>query len=597
MCGIAGWLDAAPRPKTHLAAMAEMMAHRGPDDRGTYHDPSAGIALVHNRLSIIDLSAAGHEPMMNEDGTVALVFNGEIYNFAGLRDELIAAGHRFVSKTDCEVVVHGYEEWGESVIDRLHGMFAFAIWDARRSRLFLARDPMGVKPLYYWLAPSGGLYFASEIKAFRALPDFQPEVNTRSLRQFLELNFIYDLHDSSLRGVSKLPAGHTLAVETGARDVRPRRYFVPPPTTDVEIGHEEAWTERLYKALDEVVAEHLVADVPVALLLSGGLDSSIVAALAARRRPIRTITMAFADSRVDERAFARTVSQYIGSEHEEIVINPSEVAADVGRAAWFIDDLFGDWGLFSTHLLYRRCRAAGAKVVLVGEGSDELFGGYTSYSTAGGEATDGSPFVSRGLRLYRWFSGRRWGRELVPFLRTIGSLHKEANGDFFSTIRLFESLHQLPSCYNMKVDKASMAASVEARVPFLDVRIAKLAYTIPRSLLLRGGTNKYLLRRVAERYGLLPPELIARPKFGASIAASWMDEIPSFRTFARDVVLDSSGWVDQLELRPAMEDYFGGRRRGYRFPHGLSIFSILAWRLLMLNLWSRHYLGPVARAA
>jgi len=599
MCGIAGWLDAAPRPEAHLSLMADAIAHRGPDDRGTYYVPADGIGLVHNRLSIIDLSDAGHEPMFNEDGTVVLVFNGEIYNFEALRAELIARGHSFRSRTDCEVVVHGYEEWGEAVVGRLQGMFAFAVWDARTRRLFIARDPMGIKPVYYWISPSGGLYFASEIKALVALPDFRAEPNPRALRQFLELNFISDIHESSLRGVFKLPSGHTLTIEVGrARDAKPCRYFIPPPTeTDETPADEEALTERLYQVLDEVVGEHLIADVPVALLLSGGLDSSLVAALASRRRPIRTITMAFADSVVDERPFARALSRHVGSEHEEIVIQPSEVAAEVGRAAWYVDDLFGDWGLFSTMLLYRRSREAGAKVVLVGEGSDELFGGYPAYTTAGGEAADSSTVLSRGLRLYRWYSGRRWGRELLPFLRTVGALCKETDGDFFSTIRLFETRHQLPSNYNMKVDRASMAASVEARVPFLDVRVAKLAFTLPRSLLLRGGSNKYLLRRVAERYSLLPPDLIARPKFGASMAASWMDEIPSFRAFAREVVLDSSGWVDQLGLRPAMEDYFSGRRRGYRFPHGLSIFSILAWRLLLLNLWSRHYLRAVARAA
>jgi asparagine synthase (glutamine-hydrolysing) len=577
-----------------------MLAHRGPDDRGTYCEASLGVALVHNRLSIIDLSSAGHEPMFNEDGRVALVFNGEIYNFEPLRRELIAAGHRFVSRTDCEVVVHGYEEWGESVVDRLQGMFAFAIWDARKHRLFLARDPMGIKPLYYWRSPSGGLYFASELKAFLGLPDFRAEANPHALRQFLEMNFIYDLHESSLLGVSKLPAGHTLTIQAGAGKAAPtlRRYFVPPsPEADADVSNEDDWVERLHAVLDEVVGEHLVADVPVALLLSGGLDSSIVAALAARRRPIRTLTMAFDDSKVDERSFARALSRHVGSEHEEILIRPAEVAAQVGQAARFVDDLFGDWGLFSTLVLYRLCRAAGAKVVLVGEGSDELFGGYPAFATAGGESTDGSTLFGRGLRLYRWYSGRRWGRELLPFLKTVSALNDETGGDFFSAIRLFETRHQLPNCYNMKVDKASMAASVEARVPFLDVRVARLAYTIPRSLLLRNGTNKYLLRRVAERYGLLPPALVERPKFGASIAASWMEEIPSFRSFARDVVLDRGGWIDHLSLRAPMEDYFGGRRRGYHFPHGLSIFSILAWRLLLLNLWSRHYLGAAARAA
>src|SRR5207245_5980029 len=208
-----------------------------------------------------------------------LIFNGEIYNVEALREQLVAAGHGFLSRTDCEVVVHGYEEWGEAVVERLEGMFAFALWDARNQRLFLARDPMGIKPLYYWLSPSGGLYFASEIKAFLSLPDFRAEANPRAIRQFLELNFVYDVHESSLRGVWKLPAGHTLTVER-ARTVAapaPRRYFRPPaPSTD--HVDEDAWTERLHAVLEEVVDQHLVADVPVALLVSGVLGAGVIAA-------------------------------------------------------------------------------------------------------------------------------------------------------------------------------------------------------------------------------------------------------------------------------------------------------------------------------
>lgn len=608
MCGIAGWInpERTGRPE-QLAGMAERMAHRGPDDRGTFRDAAAGVALAHNRLSIIDLSAAGRQPMANEDGTLQLVFNGEIYNFQDLRDQLSAAGHRFASRTDSEVLVHGYEEWGEALVDRLSGMFAFAVWDARARRLFLARDPMGLKPLYFWWDPAGGFHFASEVKAFLALDNFRPEANPRTLRQYLELNFIYDPHETSLRGVFKLPAGHTLTVSVedvaARRRPAPRRYFTPPAVEPVN-GHDDEpdrRADRLYAVLDEVVRQHLVADVPVGLLLSGGLDSSVVAALAARHGRVRTISMGFADSPIDERPFARTVSEHIGSEHEEVVIRSDEVVSDLERAVWFVDDLFGDWGVISTLVLYRKCRAAGVKVVLVGEGSDELFGGYPSFVKAGGEAADGLGVWRRALRLYRWYSGRRWGRELWQFAHTIRDLDREAGGDGFATVRLFETRHQLPHCYNMKVDKASMAASVEARVPFLDVRVAREAYRTPRSLLLHEGTNKHLLRRVAERHNLLPPAISRREKFGASMAASWMDEVPDFRRFARDVVLDPDGWAGPLGLRRAMTSYFDGTRSGYRFPHPVSIFSIVAWRLLLLNLWSRHYLrglrGTVAAAA
>jgi asparagine synthase (glutamine-hydrolysing) len=591
MCGIAGTITQLPAAET-LAAVRGMTAalrHRGPDDAGFYSDAAAGLCLGHRRLSIIDLSRAGRQPMANEDGSVVLVFNGEIYNFGELRDKLIAAGHRFASRTDSEVIVHGYEQWGEQVVEHLCGMFAFALWDRRARQLFLARDPMGIKPLYYWQNPAGAFAFASEIKAFRALPDFRPALNPRAMGQFLELNFIADLHATSLAGVCKLPAGHTLTLRGDGRLATPRRYYTPPaiePCAETDAAIEER-TDRLYTVLDRVVRQHLIADVPVGLLLSGGLDSSVVAALAARHTRLRTISMAFADSGIDERPFARAVSRHVGSEHTEVVIQPGEVAADLERAVWYIDDLFGDWGLVSTMLLYQRCREAGVKVILVGEGADELFGGYPSYDMA---AAGGSRW-RRILRLFQWYSGRRWGRELWSFAHTLWSLCREADGDLFSAVRLFETRHQLPHHFNMKVDKASMAVGVEARVPFLDARVAAEGFRAPRSLLLRDGTNKYLLRRVAERHRLLPPAITRRPKFGASMAASWMDDMPGFRAFARDVVLDPDGLTREVGLAPAMRAYFDAGRRGNRWPSGIGIFAIVAWRLLLLNLWARCYLA------
>ncbi len=596
MCGIAGWLNSDQgRRSEELTDMTRLMAHRGPDDQGVFQDSHSAVALAHNRLSIIDLSPAGHQPMLNEDGTVVLVFNGEIYNFQELRAELVRAGHRFVSRTDSEVLLHGYEEWGEALVQRLCGMFAFAIWDGTNKALFLARDPMGIKPLYYWWSPSGGFYFASEIKAFLALSDFRSLINPRMLRQYLELNFIYDPNETSLLGVYKLPGGYTLTVrpsDLAGRRPSPRRYFTPPRVEPVN-GHPdelERRADRLYEILDQVVQQHLIADVPVGLLLSGGLDSSIVAALGARHGPVRTISMGFADSGIDERPFARAVSTYIGSKHEDVLIRAQEVAADLERSIWFVDDLFGDWGVISTMILYRKCRDAGVKVVLVGEGSDELFGGYSNYISSAGAETDSLAVWRRVLRLYRWYSGRRWGRGLWHFYRTLHELHREAEGDFFSTVRLFETRHQLPHCYNMKVDKASMAVSVEARVPYLDNRVACEGLRTPRSLLLRNGTNKFLLRQMAEKYNLLPPEITRREKFGGSIAATWMAEVPGFRQFARDVILDPNGMTTALGLAQAMRAYFDKGKQGYRFPHGISIFAILAWRLLLLNLWSRKYL-------
>jgi asparagine synthase (glutamine-hydrolysing) len=342
----------------------------------------------------------------------------------------------------------------------------------------------------------------------------------------------------------------------------------------------------LYDTLAEVVAQHLVADVPVGLLLSGGLDSSITAALAARQARITTISMGFADSTLDERPFARVVAAHIGSDHREVTIDPQSISDELEEVAWYFDDLFADWGTVSTRLLYKKCREMGLKVVLVGEGSDELFGGYPVFETA--QRLRG-PVTWRMFQLYRLYSGRRYGGHFPAFARIMRTHLAEADGDWFHAVRLFELRNQLPNNYVMKVDKASMSVSVEARAPFLDRRVAAQACAIPVDQLLGAGGPKALLRSMAERFTLLPAAIARRPKTGASMAASWMDESVRFRAYARHVILDREGWVDRLGLRGAMTDYFNGTRDGYAFPRAISIFSNLAWRLLLLNLWARRY--------
>jgi asparagine synthetase B (glutamine-hydrolysing) len=277
--------------------------------------------------------------------------------------------------------------------------------------------------------------------------------------------------------------------------------------------------------------------------------------------------------------------------HHELVIEPGDVTRDLEDSAWYFDDLFGDWGLISTRMLYQKCREQGWKVVLVGEGSDELFGGYRSYELA--EKARG--WLPLSLQLYRWYSGRRWGKEWLGFHRLFERLRKEANGDDFSAVRLFETRHQLPNNYNMKVDKASMAASVEARVPFLDVRMAREGYATPSHLLARNGTNKYLLRRMAERQNLLPTEIINRAKFGASMAASWMDDSPAFRSYAREKIIGDGSITAEFGLDTAMRKYFDKGYAGNRVPSGISIYAIVAWRLLLLNVWAERYLNSAVR--
>lgn len=592
MCGISGWLlrKGEALDAGRLTALADALAHRGPDDRGYFIDGARGVALAHNRLSIIDLSRAGHQPMLSPDGGDVLVYNGELYNFRELRAELERLGHRFVSRSDSEVVLNALREWGEGALSRFCGMFALAFWSARSGRLLLARDPLGMKPLYHTPLPDGrGTAFASEIKAFLALPGFRARMEPVALRQFLEFGYTFDPGRTSLAGVTKLPPGCYLHCADGVPG-RPVPYFtLPGPEPSDRRGTAER-EEELHTVLSRVVEEHLVADVPVGLLLSGGLDSSITAALAARHARITTVSMGFADSRVDERPFARIVSGHVGSDHREVTIRPGEVVESLEEVVPVFDDLFADWGTFSTRLLYRKCRDQGIKVVLVGEGSDELFGGYPVFEKG---LRFRGPRCWRLFRLYQRYAGQRHGSQFRSYREIMGRYLAEGGGDLFQAIRLFEARNQLPNNYVMKVDKASMAVSVEARAPFLDRRVAEVACRTPRHLLLGEGTSKLLLRRMAERYGLLPPEITRRAKFGGSIANSWMDDSPRFRAFARSAVLDPAGWTDELGLRGAMTDYFDGRRQGYGFPRAVSVFRNLAWRLLLLNLWSRHYLGRV----
>jgi asparagine synthase (glutamine-hydrolysing) len=585
VCGIAGWLLNGPGElgASDLQNMLDVISHRGPDDRGTHIVENCNVALGHNRLSIIDLTRGGHQPMVNSANGDVLTFNGEIYNFRELRRDLEARGYRFRSQSDTEVLLFALAAWGTECVRHIRGMFAFAIWCPEKRAMFLFRDPMGIKPLYYWTPPSGGIVFASELKALLVFPGFRPSLDRRAIGQFLEFGYTFENDRTILKGVRKLPPGHFLRVRANEKP-KLERYFDPNVKSDCTAKASDVENE-LHATLEEVTAQHLIADVPVGLLLSGGLDSSLIAALAARRTQVRTFTMGFAHSDLDERAHARRVARHIGSEHEEILIKPTEVSDDLKSTIACFDDLFADWGTISTRLLYRKCRERGIKVVLVGEGADELFGGYDVFRSA----TTRLPTDWWLFQLYRRYCGQRYGRFFGAFRALMRDYLNHVNGDRFGAVRLFETRNQLPNNYVMKVDKASMSVSVEARVPYLDQRVAEIGYRIPKDLLLEEGTEKSMLRRVARRFKLLPEETLARPKLGGSMAASWLDEQPAFRSFARDIILARGGWTEALGLRSAMEDYFVNNRAGYAFPRAISIFRNLAWRLLILEMWSNAY--------
>jgi asparagine synthase (glutamine-hydrolysing) len=403
------------------------------------------------------------------------------------------------------------------------------------------------------------------------------------LQEFLEFGYVFGTGNTILEGVRKLEPGHRIEVRDGAI-THEQAWFVPASVPS-EQPPGTAGVQAFMDTLEEVVAQHLVADVPVGLLLSGGLDSSLIASLAARKGPLLTISMGFSKSALDERPYARTVSEHLGSRHVDVEISAAEVQKEISEGAWVFDDLFADWGTVTTRLLYRRCRELGVKVVLVGEGSDELFGGYDIFRVP--ERLG----VWQQFRLYQKYAGRRHGKLFGRFREIMGQYLEQTHGNAFEAVRLFESRRQLPNNYVMKVDKASMAESVEARAPFLDRRIAQIAYATPRSALLRGDENKHLLRAGARLRGLLPESITSRPKLGGSIAASWMADDTQFRHFARERLLDGR-WTAQLGLRNQMRDFFDKGVQGGAFPAALSLYGNMAWRLLLLELWSGFYLAP-----
>jgi asparagine synthase (glutamine-hydrolysing) len=587
MCGIVGWLTKPGNemPPIVLSRLTSSIRHRGPDDAGEYHDHIAGLALAHRRLSIIDPSLQGHQPMIHPESGDVLAFNGEIYNFRELRTELERYGCHFRSNCDTEVLMQGLAFWGLKLcLNRLRGMFAFAWWNSAESTLYLVRDPLGIKPLYYCDSPQGqGIVFASEIKALLSPLGIARRLDRRALRQFLEFGYTFDAECTIFEGVCKLPPGHFLMIRGGMAE-RVERYFYPNLKVDNSPTSED-WEDEIYATLQLVIAQHLHADAPLGLLLSGGLDSSLAASFAARSTTVRTLCMAFADSVIDERPHARDVARFIGAKHEEVLITVDDIQSVLEGTAYDFDDLFADWGTITTRFLYQKCRDRGIKVVIVGEGADELFGGYDIFR-------QGFSHLPQNLwlyRIYRNYCGRRYGCCFGLFQNRMREYLASTGGDRFAAIRLFESREQLPNNYVMKVDKSSMAVSVEARTPFLDQRVAEIAYRIPARHLISATSAKLVLRRMAQRYRLLPESTFRRPKFGASIAVSWMDESLSFREFARGIILAPGNWTEALGLDAAMKEYFLRDRTGYPFPHAISIFRNLAWRLLILELWARAY--------
>ena len=618
MCGIAGIFDydaSAAVPADVVARMCQVIRHRGPDDQRVYC--SGQIGLGARRLSIIDL-ATGNQPLSNEDQTVWVAFNGEIYNFLELRPGLEAKGHRFSSKTDTEVIVHLYEEYGLDFVQQLRGMFAIALWDARARRLVLVRDRLGIKPLYYW-PQANRLLFGSELKCLLAAPGERPPIDLEALNCFISLGYCPD-PDSIFKGIHKLPPGHMLIAQAGSTEVR--QYWELPWPDERAPASEEECCEHLRELMLESVKLRLISDVPLGAMLSGGFDSSTVVALMSRLmdRPVKTFSIGFPEKDFSELAYARQVAKHLGTDHHELVVEPKAVEL-VEQLMGYFDEPFGDPSAVPTFLVSQLARGS-VTVALSGDGGDELFAGYDRYLEA--RRQQAFDLLPQGLRqkvlmplsasLPYSMYGKNYLRRIalkdgferymdaamVPlpvkqqllsreFQSQIGSLDASAalrqavpNGrthSLLDRIVYLDTKSELPGDILTKVDRMSMGNSLEVRVPILDHKVVEFAARLPMHYKLRGQTTKYLFKKAFGN--LLPPAILTRPKMGFALPLQhWFAR--DMRDFLRDTLFDSRartrGYFNESFVDELAREHESGRRDN----------SYMLWRLLALEIWHRN---------
>jgi asparagine synthase (glutamine-hydrolysing) len=611
-----------------LRAMTAAIVHRGPDDEGFHFSGPAALGM--RRLSIIDLDG-GHQPIANEDGAVVVVFNGEIYNYRELTEQLIQRGHRFSTNSDTEVIVHLYEEYGEDCVHHLRGMFGLAIWDERRRKLLVARDRLGIKPLYY--APLGdGLVFGSEIKSLLAHPAIEARPDLEAIGNFISLKYA-PAPQTMFEGICSLPPGHLLTWDR--RGVRIAQYWdVPLGAAADDNASEEERREQLDQLLRESVRLHLRSDVPFGAFLSGGIDSSLIVALMTQtlQQPVRTFSVGFEarDGVRDELPYARLVAKRFGAEHREVAIGPQDAIELAEEVVWALDQPIADQATLAAYAV-SRLAAQHVKMVLTGEGGDELFAGYARYSgerlsplfrltpgplkTLALAASRRLPGLCRpkialyalcqrdeAARLANWFP--LFNRDMKAKLLA-GPLGDRIDPHSAETVfarclagaaavhplnRMLyaDTKYWLPDFLLLRGDKLSMAHSLEARVPLLDHRLVEFAASLPPRFKLRGLTRKYVLREVARKY--LPPEIIDRPKQGFPIPISqWLRR--ELRPFARDLL--ARGAI----LRRGMFDPQYVERLLSEHESGFADHGLLLWGLMSLEIWHRLYFDSPAAAS
>jgi asparagine synthase (glutamine-hydrolysing) len=618
MCGICGTTRAGSGGA--VAAMNAAMRHRGPDDEGVYEDPVSGVMLGARRLSVIDV-AGGHQPLGNEDGTVWAALNGEIYNHPSLRSLLVERGHRVATGTDTEVLVHLYEEYGDELVHALEGMYAFAIWDARGGRLLLGRDRFGEKPLFY-LHRAGALTFASELTALCAGTSGGWDLDADAVDSVFTLGYVVG-PGTILTGPRQLPPGHVLIWERATGRVAVRRYWAPAVMPATAPARAEDLVSEARAHLEASVRSRLIADVPLGVFLSGGVDSTLVAAVAARQSPngaLRTFTVGYDVGDVNETEAARHSARAIGADHHEVILTTDDVGVRAPRVLSTIDQPLADQALIATHAV-AECARREVTVAVGGEGADELFGGYPRYRwlarsaqlertlprwmLATGAAAVGTlgggrrgarlrtvlaPASTAGRQLEWVTGGRSPLRQLLygPRMRHLAGPVTPAAGDTamgtpdgVAGIIGCDQAHWLPDDVLAKADRAGMLASLEIRTPFLSRSLAEFATSLPVDVHLRQG-GKWILRSLLRE--LLPDAVSTRRKTAFRVpAAHWLRGplAPLLRRQLDRAAVYDEGWFDRDAARHLADEHLAGR----------GDWSGVLWPLLVLGTWVDHFRG------
>jgi len=648
MCGICGEINFHQGPRTEIIhKMCDVLKHRGPDDEGMVFirgnqyleikEPSEfgslknnfEVALGHRRLSIIDLSKAAHQPMCNEDGSIWIVFNGEIYNFQDLRKGLEKKGHLFKSNSDTEVILHAYEEWDVECLNRFRGMFALAIWDSNLRRLFMARDRLGKKPLVYF-HKGGHLIFASEIKAILQGPDIERKVNLYALHNYLTYQYVPS-PDTIFEGIKKLPPAHYLLYDH-LGNISIERYwklhFTPTQNTDNDLSE---WCDRIRTELEESVKLRLISDVPLGAFLSGGIDSSLVVGMMAKLsgKPVKTFSIGFEEKDFDELSYAKLVSDHFATEHHEFVVRPNAIEI-LPELVWHYNEPFADSSAIPTYYVANVTKNY-VKVVLTGDAGDENFAGYQRYLWSKWVAlfTKIPEKVRKQLMpaFLRVISSFRWKEKtlnrLVDFMESLSAdqarnyaeqikiFNAKEKGDIYSEdfgknlenmnpldflLKKFEEVETedlldkllyvdihsyLPEDLLVKMDIATMANSLEARLPFLDYKFMELAARIPSHLKLKGSMTKFILKKTFP--DLLPPAILKRKKMGFGVPVSrWFRN--ELKGYVYEILLDSKalnrGYFRERGIRHLLDEHIA-----LRYDHSAKI-----WALLILEIWFRVFM-------